>query len=42
MDFELIVAVTHRGVIGKNNKIPWYIPEDLKHFTPFNISNADL
>ncbi len=32
MDFELIVAVTHQGVIGKNNKIPWYIPEDLKHF----------
>jgi len=30
--FELIVACTPSGVIGDNNDIPWYIPEDLKHF----------
>jgi dihydrofolate reductase len=39
MDFELIVAVTHRGVIGKNNKIPWYIPEDLKHFKKITLNS---
>ena len=34
MDFnlELIVALSHNGIIGNKNKIPWYIPEDLKHF----------
>lgn len=30
--FSLIVACTSTGGIGKNNTIPWYIPEDLKHF----------
>jgi len=32
LDFELIVALSSNGVIGNKNKIPWYIPEDLKHF----------
>lgn len=27
-----IVAVSWNGYIGKNNTIPWHIPEDLKHF----------
>ena len=31
-DFELIVAMDINGCIGKNNSIPWYLPEDLKHF----------
>lgn len=29
---KLIVATDLNGVIGVNNTIPWYIPEDLKHF----------
>ena len=29
---NLIVAFNHKNVIGNNNKIPWYIPEDLKLF----------
>lgn len=33
MGFELIVAINHNGIIGNNNKIPWYVPEDLKHFS---------
>jgi dihydrofolate reductase len=28
----LIVAVAANGVIGKNNALPWHIPEDLKWF----------
>lgn len=28
----LIVAVAKNGVIGKDNKLPWHIPEDLKWF----------
>ncbi len=27
-----IAAMSVNGVIGVNNKLPWHIPEDLKHF----------
>lgn len=30
--FSIIVACTTNGGIGKDNKIPWYIPNDLRHF----------
>jgi dihydrofolate reductase len=33
MEFDLIVAMNHNGLIGIDNKIPWYIPEDLTHFS---------
>ena len=32
MNFELIVAFNNKNVIGINNTIPWYVPEDLKQF----------
>ena len=28
----IIVAVAQNGVIGRNNALPWYLPEDLRHF----------
>lgn len=28
----LIVAMAHNRVIGKNNTLPWHLPEDLQHF----------
>lgn len=28
----MIVAVAENGVIGRNNQLPWYLPEDLKYF----------
>jgi len=28
----LVVAVAKNGVIGKEGKLPWRIPEDLRHF----------
>jgi dihydrofolate reductase len=32
MTFELIFASDINGVIGNNNTIPWYVPEDLTYF----------
>ncbi len=29
---NLIVAMTREGIIGKNNALPWRIPEELQHF----------
>ena len=29
---KIIAALTEDRVIGKNNSIPWHIPEDFKHF----------
>jgi dihydrofolate reductase len=30
----LIVAVADNGVIGRDNALPWHLPEDLKRFKP--------
>jgi dihydrofolate reductase len=32
MIISLIAAMAENGVIGKNNQLPWHLPEDLKHF----------
>ena len=32
MELVIIAAVSENNVIGKNGKIPWHIPEDLKRF----------
>ena len=32
MPLSLIVAHAKNNVIGRNGKIPWYLPVDLKHF----------
>ncbi len=32
MSIILIAAVADNNVIGRDNDLPWYIPEDLKHF----------
>jgi dihydrofolate reductase len=35
----LIAAISENGVIGNKGKIPWYIPEDLKHFKSLTIGH---
>ena len=37
MRLSLIVAVAQNGVIGRNNELPWYLPEDLKYFKKMTI-----
>lgn len=32
VEWVLIAAVAKNRVIGVNNQLPWYLPEDLKHF----------
>ena len=32
IDLAVIVAVAENGVIGRNNALPWHLPEDLRYF----------
>lgn len=34
----IIVAISRNGVIGKDNKMPWYIPEELARFKEITSS----
>lgn len=36
----LIAAVSDNGVIGVDNKLPWYIPDDLKRFKKLTSGNV--
>ncbi len=36
----LIAAVAKDGVIGKDNALPWHLPEDLKHFKALTAGHA--
>ena len=36
----IIVGMTQKRVIGKNNSLPWYIPEDLKNFKELTTGNV--
>ena len=36
----IIVGMTKNRVIGKNNSLPWHIPEDLKNFKEITINNT--
>lgn len=32
LPLSLIVAATRNNIIGEDNKMPWHLPEDLRHF----------
>ncbi len=36
---KLIVAMDKNGLIGKNNKLPWHIPEELAFFKKTTMGN---
>ena len=39
MGVKLIVAYCKGNGIGKNNSLPWHIPQDLKHFSTLTKGN---
>ncbi|MCW8883947.1 MAG: dihydrofolate reductase [Motiliproteus sp.] len=40
MKLALIVAQSENRVIGRNNKLPWHLPEDLKYFKSVTMGKA--
>ena len=37
---SLIVAIASNNCIGKDNKLPWHIPEDLEHFKKLTLNKT--
>jgi dihydrofolate reductase len=37
MQISIIAALTNNNVIGNNNKLPWHMPADLKHFKAITL-----
>ena len=42
MKLAIIAALDHRRAIGKDGKLPWHIPEDLKRFKRLTTGHALL
>jgi dihydrofolate reductase len=40
MPFSLIAAVAENNCIGKNNKIPWNVPEDFQYFKKMTLGKT--
>ena len=40
MIISLIVAVAENGVIGKNNRLPWHLPTDMKYFKDVTMGHC--
>ena|SRR3989344_5261315 len=39
MEISIIVAVSQNNVIGAKNKLPWYLPADLKRFKKLTMGH---
>ena len=39
MSLNLIAAVNLKNVIGKDNKLPWQLPEDMEYFRKLTTDN---
>ena len=35
----LVAAVAANGIIGANGKLPWHLPEDLRHFRNLTLGH---
>jgi len=41
-EFDIIVAMTEKYGIGKNNSIPWVIKKDIEYFKNITTKTFDL
>lgn len=41
-ELALIVACADNGVIGRDNRLPWRLPEDLRHFRRLTLGHPVL
>jgi dihydrofolate reductase len=39
---ELVVAAAENDVIGRNNRLPWHLPGDLRHFKALTLGHDIL
>ncbi len=37
---SIIAALDERGVIGRNNRLPWHLPADLAHFRRLTLGHS--
>ncbi len=42
MSLEIVVAMARNGVIGREGRLPWRLPEDLKRFKELTLGHAVL
>ncbi len=42
MQISIIAAIAQNNVIGRDNKLPWHIPNDLKHFKELTMGKSML
>ena len=42
MQVSLVVAMARNHVIGRDNALPWRLPEDLKHFKAVTMGKPVL
>ncbi|KKQ51811.1 MAG: Dihydrofolate reductase [Candidatus Woesebacteria bacterium GW2011_GWB1_39_10b] len=42
MKVSIVVAVSENNVIGANNKLPWYLPADLKRFKELTLGHHTI
>ncbi|MEO5831929.1 MAG: dihydrofolate reductase [Nakamurella sp.] len=42
MTLTVVAAVAANGVIGRDNDMPWHLPEDLKHFKAVTMGRTLL
>ena len=40
--FDMVIARTLKGGMGKNNQLPWKLPNDMKMFKKITTSGSNI